>query len=203
MTENATVRSSSFALTFANALAVFKHVWQQLDALESRLDQELPDEFKKMQWIIEGTDEDERKDELDNVVERMWQYDIKKKAQGSPKLARLFCRYLLVPVDGAEDGSFTPYFSCTVVHKSEGDYGMGDLEYLEDCRSGHDGCEPLILGTHIEGCLGAFIWPSNEKAFARVTAMYLPIECINSSSLTKEVIPGILELTKRCVGVAG
>jgi len=218
MSEKSPDASSEFARIFANALAVYRHVWRQLNALEDRLDQELKDEFEKetnANWVVIGSSAKERNrdknwryDDVEDAVEYMWSYDIKKRTRGAhSRVGRLYCRYILVPRDEA-DGTdpksiFIPYFSCTAMHKdAEGksEMRLDDLPCLEECESGVERIEPVNSFKHFNGLMGAFQQRNDGGTRLDAVAMYIRLDCITSSSLSKDVVPGIREVARRCFG---
>lgn len=218
MSEKSPCTSSEFPRVFANALAVYRHAWRQLNALEDRLDQELKEEFekdKRANWLVIGSSTKERNrdrnwryDETDDVDEYMWWYDIKKRTRGAhSRIGRLYCRYILVPRDESDEAGsenvFVPYFSCTAIHKdAEGknDMCLDDLPCLEECESGVERIEPLKAFRHFDGLMGAFQQRNDDGVRLDAVAMYIRLDCITSSSLSSDVVPGIREVARQCFG---
>lgn len=202
----------AFARTVVNSAEVLSHVWIQLDALRSVVDDKLPKAIERSEdggislglRLSESLDGKEM-DALKRVcVAWMWRYKLTRAPAGAGKgkrttIGRLYFHVRLTPEADSDPGSdFSPYLAVHLIRENAEEYfDVGDLldpkSWVED-----EDHQELDRRFFPEASLGLFEGATSGVEGHWWASAYLPLNAINSKNIESGLIEPTVRLVKHC-----
>lgn len=197
--------TQTFAMGVSNAIAIVKHLWTQINALQDAVTEQLPDALKGFGLHVAECDDEYEEDEQESVcIAGMWSYELKRSGRqdggGRKKtIGRIYMWVRLAPTVGAEANGFVPFIAVDVANEELNDkLDIADLGDTSDNLVGVDGCSLIPEGLRFtEQDIAGFEWRDEDGHYG--AAAYLPLNAVNSENVQSVLIQKTKELVRYCL----